>query len=316
MDTLRIRFLLFDGFSNMVLACLMEPLRAARDRVGGSIEWVVTTPRDLPVTSSSGLQIAPQVEIGIAWKTDLLVVVSGYGYRHHASRGTSRQLRGLAKSAGRVLGADTAAWLLAEAGLLHGSAATVHWQVLADFAETFPDISVSTDSYVRAGKIWTCGGASSALRLILSVIGERFGPAVAFDVSAMFIHDAEDSNSEGQLTARLAGTGSDTLQRVLSRMVGTIETPLPLSDLARDVKLSLRSLNRVFLQELGLSPGRYYQSLRLSRARDLALNTDLNQQEIALRCGFAGAPSLNRAYSAHFGQTIGTVRSNRPRTRA
>lgn len=315
MDTLRIRFLLFDGFSNMVLACLMEPLRAARDRVGGPIEWVVTTPRDRPVKSSSGLQIAPQVEIASAWKTDLLVVVSGYGYRQHASRSTSRQLRSLAKGADRVLGADTAAWLLAEAGLLDGSSATVHWQVLSDFAETFLDVSASTDSYVRAGKIWTCGGASSALRLILNVIDERFGPAVAFDVSAMFIHDAEDNHSERQVTARLSGTGSETLRRVLSRMVGAIERPLALSELAQDVQLSQRSLNRVFLQELGLSPGRYYQSLRLSRARDLALNTDLNQQEIALRCGFAGAPSLNRAYSAHFGQTIGALRQNRSRHR-
>ncbi len=314
MDKLRVRFLLFDGFSNMVLACLLEPLRAARDHLGGSVEWVVGTADDLPVASSSGLRIAPQIEDRAPSRSDLLVVVSGYGFRAHASRATSRKLRALASRADQVVGADTAAWLLAEAGLLDGCAATVHWQVLAEFGETFLRVAATPGGYVRAGRFWTCADASSALRMILSFIGEKFGPDVAFDVSAMFIGEAQEGGPRDGSMAGLTGSGSQKLQQVLAAMVRTIETPLSLAVLAREAKLSLRGLNRLFLQELGVAPGRYYQSLRLARARDLCANTALSQQEIALRCGFSGAPALSRAFSARYGFAIGAARQGRSRS--
>ncbi|MCU9850673.1 hypothetical protein OEZ60_22150 [Defluviimonas sp. WL0024] len=54
MKPLNVTILLFDGFSNMVLACLLEPLRAVRDQVRGGITWSVITPGDRPAISSSG----------------------------------------------------------------------------------------------------------------------------------------------------------------------------------------------------------------------------------------------------------------------
>jgi transcriptional regulator GlxA family with amidase domain len=73
----RVAFLLFDGFSNMVLSCLLEPLRAVRDQAQIDIRWQVLTPDGQPVRSSSGLSIAPYPET--AEPFDMLVVVAGYG---------------------------------------------------------------------------------------------------------------------------------------------------------------------------------------------------------------------------------------------
>lgn len=87
-------------------------------------------------------------------------------------------------------------------------------------------------------------------------------------------------------------------------MTATLESPPPLADLARGANLSERSLNRLFLRELGQSPGRYLQSLRLARARDLASHTDLGLDQIALRCGFSGASALSRAFRNRTGRSI------------
>ena len=70
----RIGFLLFEGFSNMVLSCLLEPLRAVRDQAGIDIRWQVLTPTGGPVRSSSGLSVVPDVPD--AGMFDLLVGTS------------------------------------------------------------------------------------------------------------------------------------------------------------------------------------------------------------------------------------------------
>lgn len=308
MSPLNVTILLFDGFSNMVLACLLEPLRAVRDQVRGGIVWSVITPGDRPAISSSGLSIAPDRPIAGVSRSDLLIVVSGYGFREHATKAASSVLLRLSRQADVVLGADTAAWLLAEAGLLSGRTATLHWQVLSDFAEAFPDTQLSYARYVKEGRVWTCGGASTALDLMLAFVAERFGPAQAFDVSTMFVHDAERQSSGGRGPSRLSGKGSEPLRRVLNHMIETIETPVSLEALAAKANLTPRTLNRLFLAELGMPPGRYYQFLRLSRARDLAANTDLGQREIALRCGFSDAAALGKAFTRHFGYSIGKTR--------
>lgn len=311
MTSLTVSVLLHDGFSNMVLACLLEPLRALRDQMAHAVGWQVFSPDGAAVESSSGLSVSPDGAAGQIGACDLLIVISGYGFRAHAEGPGRRALAQAARRARLVVGADTAAWLLADLGLLEGARATIHWQVLGDLAQDYPAIRVSHDRFVADGTVWTCGGASTALDLILHYIHNRFGPAAAFDVSTMFLHDASRQREMQRGPALLGGRGSDQLRSVLNLMAGHVEQPLPLDRLARDAGLSERSLNRLFRLELQMSPGRYYRLLRLSRARDLAVETDLSLQHIALRAGFETVPSLCRAFKAAFGYSIGKARGGR-----
>lgn len=295
----RVAFLLFDGFSNMVLSCLLEPLRAVRDQARLDIGWQVITPDGGPVRSSSDLLIAP--EGGANGPFDMLVVVAGYGYRDHATAAGRRLIAQLSRQSRIVVGADAGAWLIAAAGLLRDQPATLHWSLLADFAEAFPDVQVSADRHVMGGRIWSCGGASSALDLMLAFISDRFGAANAFVASSMFLHDTDRQQST---LGRLAGKGTARLRQVVNRMVATIETPLPLARLAADCGLSPSRLDRLFRAELGMSPGRYYQMLRLTQARELAASTDFDLREIALRCGYADAAALSKAFRRTYGHPV------------
>lgn len=303
-------FLLFDGFSNMVLASALEPLRdVALRRQDTPLSWRVATLDGSPATSSSGVRVTPDGAFGDLTAGQVLVLVSGYGFRDVLGPVLNARLRRAARGAKRVLALDTAGWLLASAGLLNGHKATVHWQELDAFAETFAEVDVQSARFVRSGKYQTCGGASTALDMILDLIGELFGAAAAFEASTMFVYDLAQQAGQGRGARKLRETGSPTVLASLNAMAEHIETPLTTFELAHRVGVSERTLNRTFARELGITPGKYYQMFRLQRARSLAEETHLSSEQIALRCGFSSASSLGRAFVAAYDVSIKGLRT-------
>lgn len=299
----------------MVLASALEPLRAAKGLPNGpAIDWDICTIDGAPVTSSSGLTITPSASLSrISNKADIdyLVVVSGYGVRDHSTAKIRARLQNAAQHARHIIGIDTAAWILGCCDMLRGKAATIHWQELDQFADQFPDIAVSQDRFVQDGKLITSGGASTVMELMLHILTQQFGPAVAFDVSNLFVYDAQNQYDLIRGADRLQGSGGDDLRRAVGAMMSRIETPVSLKDIAKQAGCSLRSLNRVFHDNLTMSPGKYYQMLRLGRARDLARATDLPLSDIALQTGFTSSATLSRAFSKTFDTTIRTIRKSR-----
>lgn len=308
--------LLFEGFSNFVLSSLIEPLRAVRDYGHPDLSWTVVTPDDAPVRSSSGLTVSPDMSQEALDVPDVLLVVAGYGFRDHATPETAAVLRRTSRAGAQLIGADCGAWLIAAAGLLHGQAATLHWSVLADFAEEFPDVTTSHNRYVLDGPVWSCGGAASSLDMMLALVRDRFGPTAAFAASAMFLHDAVRKQAGSQIGARIGlgfgGKGSERLQNAIGLMVEHIESPLTSAQLAETLGTSVRSLDRMFQSEIGMGPGRYCQMLRLTRARELAAATSLPLREIALRCGYSDAAALEKAFRRIYGQPVRRWVGSRP----
>ncbi|MES0827633.1 GlxA family transcriptional regulator [Ruegeria sp. SCP11] len=309
MTPLKANILLFEKFSNMLLACLLEPLRVVRDQTGADISWSIVTPNDDAVRSSSGLRLSPDITRADAGSCDLLMVVGGDDFRQNSSDPASRRCAALIKRAKTVIGADTGAWFLASWGLLEGRRATLHWQTLAEFAEAFPGVETLPDRFVRDGSIWTCGGASTAMDLMIAFISERYGDALAHDAASMFLHDG--SRFEGLGSGSMQPKGSQNLRRCISIMAENVETPLQIEDISKRANLSVRSLSRIFVKELGMPPQRYYQLMRLSRARDLVAHTDLVLNEVAMRCGYSSAQSLSKAFSRQFGVSIGSTRKHK-----
>lgn len=307
MNRLQVSVLLFNAYSNMVLACLLEPLRVVRDQTGVDIHWTILTHGDQPLESSSGISVSPDMAIADAPRADLVLVIGGDDFR---GEGEVMELRNSLKTllhAPTVIAADTGAWLIARSGYLHGCAATLHWQLLDEFAETFPQTRVVTDRFVRDGRFWTCGSASAGLDLMLLYIKDRFGASAAFDAGAMFLHDNARRYSASFPDQALKLNASSRLKKVLKRMSETLEQPMRIPELARAVNISERGLHRLFEAELHVTPGRYYLLLRLARARELAFYSDLPLVEIALRCGFASSMTLSRSFQKNFGLSLSSL---------
>ena len=297
-------FLLLEGYSNFILACLLEPLRMLHERYGVDMTWRIVTADDRQVRSSSGLVLSPTHRLAEIDGQEMLIIISSNGFREHTSAENLRLVRALVRQSDVVVGADAGAWLLAATGVLDEATAAVHWSVASEFAETFPQVKISDARFVMEGKFWSCGGASAGLDLVRAFIAERFGASKAFAILSMFTHEpggpTEGRNMRPALTD---GTGGK-LDGALSLMIGTIETPLPLDELASRALMSPRTLNRLFRSELGVSPKHYYRSLRLHRAQELAETTSLGLRDIALRCGYGSASSLCKAFRKLYGHPI------------
>lgn len=292
---LQVNILLFEAFSNMLLACLLEPLRVVRDEHGAAIAWTVLSADDGPVQSSSGLALTPDCRLAEAAACDLLVIIGGDRFRTDATDQRLRRGLRLVRKADAIIAADTGAWLLAEAGYLAGKRATLHWQLLAEFAERYPETEASPAPYVIDGRWMTCGSAAGALELVLQEITRRFGDAARFDAAAMFLNQPATARSSEPAFGGLLAHPHAGIRRVLERMAANIEKPLPLAALARSCGLTLRTMARLFETELAMPPGRCYTQLRLARARELMLQPGLSRGDIASMCGFSCAASLTRA---------------------
>lgn len=304
-------FALFDGFSNMVLASAIEPLRAACDLSGRrNFTWKLATLDGQPALSSSRISINVDGPLAGAGDVDVLILLAGYGVRQHATPQAAAEVHQAARRARMLGGYDTGSWMLANAGLLSGRPATIHWLEQDAFREKFLDVRLVVDKFVIDGNRLTAGGAAGVMALTLHLIGRQAGEALVFDVAEMFAHGIEPQRWRALDPEPVAPLNhSYSLRRAIVEMRRSVEDPLPLRAVADAAAVSERTLNRLFQTELGMSAGKYYQTVRLSLAMALAQETRMPLTEIAARTGFASPATLSRAFSVHFGSTIGSARS-------
>ncbi|WP_289041577.1 helix-turn-helix domain-containing protein [uncultured Aliiroseovarius sp.] len=298
-QTRKIGFLLFDRFSNMALANLLEPLRATNTLLGRqAFEWQICTPDNGVVHSSSGLPVMPTTRLGDLGRGDYLCAVSSYGHRSLATPATAKTLRALSDRFDTMVGVDTGAWLLAAAGLLDGHRATIHFDLQDAFGERFPMIDVERARWVRDGSRITCSGGMAAFELTCDLIGADHGAALLLEITRLFM---SDSATAPQAMARVRG--DRRVDACLREMEANIEAPIPLPVLARQVGCRQRDLEQRFQKHFGATPQKVYRRLRLNAARRMLESGGLSIAEVALRAGYGDASAFSRAFRTEFGLT-------------
>jgi transcriptional regulator GlxA family with amidase domain len=305
-------FLLLPRFSNHCLANALEPLRAANALSGRALyRWrLVSVNRDA-VASSSGLQIRTEQRLAELGDVDVLFVLPSYDYRRQTTLELSALLKRKAREIDVIGGLDTGSHLLARAGLLDGYRATIHWQELDAFEEEFPRVTVVSDRFVIDRNRVTAGGATTALDLMLHLIGERHGEALRLDLCGLFIYDHPRAGGDPQRALHIApvpGQGP-VVANAIGIMESNLEEPLAIGEVGRRSGCTQRELERRFRRALGATPLFYYRHLRLAAARRMVLETGRQVSEIAVRTGFGSASALTRAFRQHFGDTPRKIRT-------
>jgi len=300
---MNVDFLLFDNFSNHCLANTVEPLRAANMLSAKKLyHWRFLTLDGKPAASSSGLQVTPQDTLANT-RGNLLIVMPSYGFRAINSPEVTKSLRIAARKYDTMAGLDTGSWLLAQAGLLEGYRATIHWEELSSFAETFPEIDVRRERYVLDDDRVTCSGAMAAFDLTMHLIADSHGEMLAIEVAQLFMtRETSWSFSAG------TRVGGKAVSRAISFMQEHLEYPLPIADIAKYVGCSQKTLETRMRTELNASPQSVYVRFRLNLARKLVVETDQTISEIAARSGYENASAMTRAFKATFGVTPRNLR--------
>ncbi|MGH6610264.1 MAG: GlxA family transcriptional regulator [Burkholderiaceae bacterium] len=302
----RVGFLLFPDFPMMAFAAAIEPLRAANRLSDAQLfDWHLVSPDSGAVRASNGIEIAVGSAIGSEpdLQLDMLLACSGNRDAGSGDSAVAKWLRALSRAGVRLGGISLGAYVLAYAGLLDGRRCALHWESLAAFSERFPRIRTTTDIFVIDGDRYTCAGGTAALDMMLQVITEREGRALANDVSEQFIHPRIRSTQDSQrmaIQSRL-GVANKKLIAALGMMEDANDEPRAVHQIADDVELSPRQLERLFAKYLRASPSQYYLKLRLERARAMLLQTTKPILDVAVACGFASASHFSRCYRAAYG---------------
>ncbi|MDX1514375.1 MAG: GlxA family transcriptional regulator [Gammaproteobacteria bacterium] len=307
-----VAFLLLPRFSNHCLANALEPFRAANGLSGRTLyRWRLASLGEPAVTSSSGVEVRTPFRLDLLGKTDHLFVLSSYDYRRLATARMRTSLRRAARRSEFIGGLDTGSYLLAHAGLLDGHRATIHWQELEAFEESFPRTEVVADRFVIDGRRISAGGATTALDLMLHLIGEKHGEALRLDVTGLFIYDRPHAGGDPQRVAPVAPPPghAPVVSRAIAVMDANLEEPLAIGEVARRAGCSQRELEKRFRASLGITPVFYYRHLRLAASRRLVMESEKKVADIAVRTGFASASALTRAFREHFGDTPRQLRS-------
>ena len=307
LETQEIAVLLFPCFSNHCLANAIEPLRAANGLLmREAYRWRFVTIDGEAVTSSSGLPVMPHCRLQDHPGGAFMFVMSSYDVRDLATYALSRALNAATRRFGVIAGMDTGAWLMAEAGLLDGRSATIHWDELTAFSETYPAVDTMSERFVVDGDRITCGGAMTAFDLVLALIRYTHGAALALEVSAFFLHQSTQAPESRVFNHRV----SSLVERSVMLMSSNLETPLPIGEIAARLRVTQRTLARVFQAELGAPPMTVYKRLRLASARRYAQQSSYSILEIALRCGYRSGAAMTRAFVEEYGQPPRAFRRN------
>jgi transcriptional regulator GlxA family with amidase domain len=308
---LDVTFLVFSGASIMCVASAIDPLRAANRIAGETLfDFRLVSVGGDPAVTTCGLPIAVGGKFDPARPTDMIVVVAGFGTQGYATASFLRGLRSAARQARACGGVEAGTWLVARAGLLEGRAATTHWEDMEDFAAAFPGTDVRPDRYVIDGPVFTCGGASPTFDLMLHLIRSRLGMAVALDVASVFIYDQSRAATDAQPLVSLGRLdGYDPrLAHAIRLMEAHIDQPLSVAAIAKRAGVTPRTLEGIFRNSIGETPGAYYLRLRLTAARKLVVDTRVPMADISARTGFSSASSFSRAFARAFGMAPAHMR--------
>ena len=308
-------FFLVPRFAMMAFTAALEPLRAANLLSGRTLyDWRIVSRDGEAIASSNGAELAAQASVEAAEGLDNLVVCSGLDAHLFDDRKVFAWLRRAAKRGARLGALSDGAFILARAGLLEETRCTIHWQCLAGFTETFPDIPVTAELYAIDRRRFTCAGGTAAFDMMLTLIGQDHGSELAVAVAEHFMHDRIRGERDRQrISLRMrVGVGNAKLLEVVARMEENLELPLDGATLARASGLSKRQLERLFRRYLGRTPMQYYIELRLQRAHMLLHSSALSVMEVSVACGFTSASHFAKRYRDIFGQTPRSTRF-RPR---
>jgi transcriptional regulator GlxA family with amidase domain len=306
-------FLLVPGFALMSYASAVEPLRAANQIAGRPLyRWWHAAVGDEPAVASNGAAVLPDFKFGSDDpELDLIMVCAGGNPATFDDSATFVWLRRLARQGVTVGGISGGPFLLAKAGLLSGRRCTVHWEHLAAFEETFPEVEPTRSLFEFDDKLITCSGGIAGLDMMVAIIEQDHGHELAAAVSDWFLHTHVREGMGPQrmdLRFRL-GITDEKLLAALRAMEANLEVPLARDAVARAADLSLRQLERSFKSHLGRGVHEHYLTLRLGRARQLLRESSLPILDVAVATGFGSASHFSRVFREAYGMAPSEVRA-------
>ena len=302
----RFVFVLIENFTLLSFSSALDALRIANRMSGKKLyDWTFIGENEEFVSCSAGTQFKLDNSLIELHRDDTILLCGGTTIQESTTKKLIGWLRREARRGLVIGGLCTAAYPMAKAGLLDDKKATIHWENQDSFAEEFLEVELTKTVFVCDGNRYTTAGGTSSIDLLLKIIADEHGEELANAVADQMIYSSirTDQDTQRLSVPTRIGVRHPKLSKVIQMMEINIEEPISPSILAKDVGMSTRQLERLFRRYLDRSPKRYYMELRLQKARNLLMQTDMSVINVALACGFASPSHFSKCYRAHYDTT-------------
>ena len=308
-------FILGRSFTLSAFALFADTLRLASDEFDRSgrvsADWQVLASSRNPIRSSCGVQVVPTSGLVDPASFSYIVVVGGLLREEKPVDEETMRYLGRAAAAGvPLIGLCTGTFILAEAGLMRDHECCVSWSHAREFQDRFPDHQVRSDRIFHLDESrGSCAGGSSAADMAALLVRRYISKDA--EQNALEVLQIEYALSPFHLQTRrtLADDAEDVRVKVaLLTMAQHLSDRVPIVQLARQVGVSRRQLERLFKEKAGMTPANAYKRVRLNHAKSLVTNSDASMLEIAIEAGFESASHFARTFRKFHGQTPSEMR--------
>ena len=302
---IRVTCLLYPDFQLLDVAGPSAIFAIAADEATPGYAFETVAAEAGPVASSAGPTINASAIADCAG-FDTLLIPGGLGARKPENyRALLPVIRKAAAEGRRIICVSSAAFILAEAGLLAGKRAVTHWSAAAELAERYPRIEVDGNAlFCHDGNIWTCAGTLAGADLALAIVEQDYGAARAAQLARALLLSFRRPGEQAQASLLLdAEKPVERFSEVMAWAREHINERLTIDRLADRAALSVRQFTRAFRLSTGISPAKFVEELRIERARALIESGARSLDEVARACGFQSADRLRRAFVRTLGKT-------------
>lgn len=316
---LRVAFVLAPHFTLLPFAGFIDALRHAADESDRSRQmycrWTIVASDPAPIRSSCGARIAPFEPLPSPERFDYVVVVGGLLPRClDLSNETFDFIRAAAESGVPIVALCTGGLILAKAGLMKGRRCAIHVRHRQDLVELFPDVVPVTDApYVEDEGRFTCPGGIAAVDLAAEIITRHCGRARAVKGLYAALLESHDPprGALWRLYKHKTYYNDLRVRQAIHMMEQNLGRPYPIKELATQLGVTARQLDRTFAAEVGQAPAAVWREIRLTHARWLLLNSSRTVTEIAYECGFSDCAHFTRWFRETFAETPSRFRQGR-----
>ena len=280
-------------------------LLSAKKRVNAGYDLSIVSEQGTPITTESGLQILTAPLPAGRLRIDTLLIPGGEGSQTaRFDAALLDWIRKAARNSRRVATVCSGTFIAAEAGLLDGRTVTTHWARAKQLADEYPRLTVDADPiYTHDGCVWTSAGVTTGIDLALAMVEADYGSEIAQTVARWLVMFLHRPGGQTQFAApvwipRAARTTVRAAQDYIDSNPGADHR---LDLLATRAAMSGRHFSRLFTAEVGETPARYVERVRVEAARTELETTASSLDVIALHCGLGTAESLRRAFQRRVG---------------
>ena len=269
-------------------------------------EVVLGSSRGGPIESDTGIVFETVRLADLSGEIDTVVVSGGIGVFDAATDPllldwiveTNSNVR-------RMTSTCMGTFLTAAAGLLDGRRVATHWRWCDKLREQYPRTIVMADQiFVRDGSLWSSAGVTAGIDLALAMVEEDIGRETALAVARRLVVLLKRPGGQSQFSFDNTDSSHSKNGRFKALHLWIKEhlsDDLRVDVLATKAGMSPRTFTRLYTKQMGITPARAVETLRVEAARHLLETDDRPLKVIARDCGFLNVDRLRNAFIRQVG---------------